>query len=591
MKVIVDIMYTHVDFLGNTLLREKVQAMMHIKMGIKEDSAFHSPSYKAGHWDGIVDFYDKKEDKFLTGLLPQFMDGMRALKDQYPMLAYEIEDVRPPQIMHHDSMDESIVLGNGDEEPITLRPYQYNAVKKALESQVQILNLATNAGKTECASGIMQQLMPHVKRGERLAFFCNSKEIFHQGAERVRKRLNLKEKDIGKIGDGKFDIKNKKIVFVMIPTLASALKDPKKGISFTPKERVIKFIAEEITPKFRNTVNTRQLIRNYLKNCNLDTRVWKDSEEQLMYIAYDQRFTDKGAQMQLNKYVVEFDKIMEKKNKKKYKKFKEVKEFMESVRVAIQDEAHEINGATVFDTMTQLPNAQYRIALTGTVDQKNKMLWQRMQCVYGSDLFKVSNEYLIGQGVSSKPVIRMIPITEPKDIELVGNYLEAYKKGISENDARNRIIAQTASWYLRNRPGGVLISVNHIEHGERIQKILREEFGFDSDFTHGSLDMEDRDEYLRRFSTKESRVLIASSILDQGVDIKSIGMLLMSGGNKSLRQNLQRIGRGLRLNGIDGNTVLVFDFYDMTNKHLLSHSKERLKIYQNESFDVRMLGE
>lgn len=584
-------MYTHVDFLGNSLLREKVQAMMHIQMGVKEDSAFHSPSYKAGHWDGITDFYNKTDDSFLTGLLPQFLEGMRLLKDQYPLLAYEIEDVRPSPIMHQDSMDKEIVLGNGDEEPITLRPYQYDAVKKALESQVQILNLATNAGKTECASGIMQQLMPYVVRGERLAFFCNSKEIFHQGAERVRKRLNLTENDIGKIGDGKFDIKNKKIVFVMIPTLASALKDPKKGLSFTHKERVTKFLAEDIAPKFKNTMNTRQLIRNYLKNCNLDTKVWHDVKAILEHLAHDPQFTDKSVQMHLNRYVVDFDKVMEKKNKKKYKKYKEVKEFMLSVRVAIQDEAHEINGATVFDTMTQLPNAQYRVALTGTVDRKNKMLWQRMQCVYGNDLFKVSNEFLIGQGVSSRPVIRMIPITEPRDIELVGSYLEAYKKGIAENEARNRVIAQTASWYLRNRPGGVLISVNHIGHGEKIQQILKEEFGVDSDFTHGSLDMADRDEYLRRFSKKETRVLIASSILDQGVDIKSIGMLLMSGGNKSLRQNLQRIGRGLRLNGIDGNTVLVFDFYDMTNKYLLGHSKERLKIYENEQFDVKMLGE
>ncbi|UJH95590.1 DNA helicase [Bacillus phage vB_BtM_BMBsp2] len=589
MKVTVDIMYTSVDFQGDTLLQEKVHDMMHLAMGIKEEGAFHSRAYKSGHWDGITDFYDKKEDKFHTGLLPQFLEGMRALKNQYANLAYEIDDIRPPQLMHHDSMDEKIVLGNGDKDPITLREYQYNAVKKALESQVQILNLATNAGKTECASGIMQQLLPHIKRGERIAFFCNSREIFHQGAERVSKRLNLKEKDIGKIGDGKFDIKHKKVVFVMVPTLASALKDPKKGLSFTPKERVVKFIAEEIVPKFKGTANTRHLMRNFIKNCKLETRVWKDAEEQLMYIAYDNKFTDKSAQMQLNKYVVEFDKIMQKKNKKKYTKYKEVAEFMDSVRVAIQDEAHEINGTTIFDTISRLPHAQYRIALTGTVDQKNKMLWQRMQCIYGNDLFKVSNDYLIEQGVSSRPVIRLFPITQPKDIDLADTYLEAYKLGIAENDHRNTVIAQCASWYLKNKPGGVLISVNHIEHGLRIQNILKEKFEVESDFTNGSLHMDDRNEYLRRFSTGESRVLIASSILDQGVDIQSIGMLLMSGGGKSLRVNLQRIGRGLRLNGIDGNTVQVFDFYDQTHKYLLEHSKERLKIYKNENFDVKLL--
>ncbi|QXN70836.1 putative intein containing helicase/endonuclease protein [Bacillus phage vB_BspH_TimeGriffin] len=1021
MKIIVDTMYTTVDFEGNTLLKEKVQYMAHHELGVKVDGAQYSPAYRNGVWDGISDFYDMKENKFHTGLLSQFLEGLRKLMEKDPNIKYEIEDVRPSAVVHPDSIDEKIVLGNGDEEPITLRDYQYDSVKAVFREQVGIVNVATNGGKclvdysnlitskgvmtlrefflqagedtndrgekvvpytgdialvnrygkfekpthltfngtrkvreirghrgtknvvtlnhpllvvdtdgtfvwkksqdikvgdylvgrvgdnvygsnslvqseeeayalgaiiaegyigrdhliefttnkpeisarlrkyllgltdkpnynlytektqttadqfrlhdkkavvawhekfdiaygvakdkcvpqcilespkhiqlaflsgylesecsinkqkgcidvtsasytlinqvnlmlrnmgfvptvrkkvvkgyesndyyvlalgstdsialleeltfisdkrkkqledyyeavsqrkrnnkkeavpfgkalaesyresyrkedvpkgfrkkftipssisksrlrslieefpngdrdmlavlneltsdhyvyeevvevkdigevptfdvhmpethsfisdgiinhnTEIASGFMQQVLPYLKRGERIAFFTHSKEIFHQSAERIGKRLNLKPREIGKIGDGKFDIKNKKIVFVMVPTLVSALKDPKKGIKFTQKERVIKFIAEEITPKFRNTKNTRQLLRNYIKNCKLTTQIWKSAEEQLMYIAYDNKFTDKSAQMQLNKYVVEFDKIMEKKNKNKYKKYKDTMEFIESVKVMIADEVHHSKAETWFSSLSLCNNATYRVGLTGTVDKKDKMGWQRLQAIFNQVVVRVSNEFLIDKGISSKPTIRLLPIQEPRDIELVGTYLEAYKRGIVENELRNKVIVDLAEGYRKKRPGGILISVKEIDHGDRILSSLRER-GIEVEFIHGGSDADHRSRQLERFSKGDLKILVASTIIDEGVDMKSIGCMILAAGGKSMRQQLQRIGRGLRLNGIDGNSVMVFDFYDQTNSFLLRHSNERIKIFKEENFDVKVVG-
>ncbi|MCB5366927.1 DEAD/DEAH box helicase family protein [Collinsella aerofaciens] len=895
MKVIIGTMYTYVDFESDTLLQEKVHSIMHKEMGVKVDGAFYSRAYRAGVWDGITDFYDMKEDKFHTGLLQLFLSGMRKLKESDPTITYTIEDERPRPLLHHDSIDEEIVLGNGDEDPITLRDYQYEAVKKVFEEQVGIVNAATNSGKcvtkfsnlltsegimtveeffnragykaetkeevvpytgdiklvnrygklekpshltfngmkpvrkivtdsgleekvtynhpllvvtengsfewrkaedikvgdflvtrlgdnvygsdttvaneeeayylgalfntpngvakdkkipqyimeapkniqlaflsgyleyesaietdkaqieitsaskdlliqiqlllknmgilatlrekevrgheqsyygslnirakyavellslinfkteqrqkqakevvtsgskeikskmeslinehlffdevtaieecgkeptfdvcmpethsfiadsivnhnTEIAAGVMQQVLPYLKRGERIAFFCGSKEIFHQSAERVKKRLNLKDKDIGKIGDGKFDIKNKKIVFVMIPTLVSALKDPKKEVKFTHKERVIKFIAEEIAPKFRNTANTRQLLRNYIKNCKLTTKVWESALEHLQYIAYDNRFNDKSAQMQLNKYVVEFEKIMEKKAKSKYKRYKETMDFIESIKVIINDECHHAKSDTWFNCMSLCENAQYRVGLTGTVDKKDKMGWMRLQALFADVIVKVSNDYLINRGVSSKPIIRVIPIREPRNLELINNYLEAYRLGIVENEERNNTIVKLVEAYKKRKPGGVLISVREIEHGNRILEKLREK-GYDAEFIHGGSDSDHRENTLRRFSKGELKIMVASTIIDEGVDMKSIGCMILAAGGKSMRQQLQRIGRGLRLNGIDGNSVMVFDFMDLTNRFLKNHSLERISIFKEEKFDVKLLGQ
>lgn len=589
-------MYTQVNFKGNTLLREKVHGMAHHELGVKVDGAFYSRAYKAGVWDGITDFYDMKEDKFHTGLLQHFLAGIRKLQEKDPSITYELDDIRPPQLVHPDSLDNPIVLLNGEADPITLikgdyeRGYQYESVQQVFREQVGIVNVATNGGKTEIASAIMQQVLPYLKNGERIAFFTHSKEIFHQSADRVGKRLGLQEKDIGKIGDGKFDIDNKKIVFVMVPTLISALKDPKKGVKFTAKEQIVKFIAENIAPKFQNTVNTRQLLRNYIKNCTLTTKVWKSAEEQLMYIAYDNKFTDKSAQMQLRKYMAEFDKIMEKKNKTKYNKYKQTMEFMDSVKVMIGDEIHHAKSDTWYTSLSMCGNAVIRVGLTGTVDKKDKMGWQRLQALFNQITIKVSNEYLIERGISSKPTIRLVPIQEPRDLELVGNYQEAYKRGIVENDVRNEMVSKLAVAYKKQRPGGILISVREIDHGNRILELLRAE-GLDADFIHGGSDDTHRTGMLDKFSKGQLDILLASTIIDEGVDVKSIGCMILAAGGKSMRQLLQRIGRGLRLNGIDGNTVIVFDFYDQTNKYLLDHSHERLKVYKEEKFNVKQFGE
>jgi len=582
-------MYSYVDFEQNFILQEKVQNIMHDQLGVRVDGSQFSRAYKAGVWDGIQDFYDSKNNCFHTGLLPQFLEGLRKLQEKEPKLTYEIDDVRPSPLVHPDSIDETIVLGNGEEEPITLRDYQYESVKKVFEEQVGIVNLSTGAGKTEVAAGVMQQIQPHLKRNEKIAFFTHSKELFHQSAQRISKRLDIKENKIGKIGDGKFNVKNKQIVFVMIPTLVSALKNPKKGVSFTHKDRVVKFIAEEITPKFKNTANTRQLLRNYIKNCTLTTKVWESALEILQYIAYDNKFTDKSAQMELNKYVVEFDKIMTKKNKKKYTKYKDTLEFLESVKVMIADEVHHSKSDTWFNNLSLCTNADYRIGLTGTVDKKDKMGWQRLQALFSHITSKVSNDFLIGRGISSTPTIRMIPITEPRDVELVDEYQEAYTKGIVENDVRNEAIVKLALGYKQRKPGGVLISVKEIDHGDRILELLRERGAY-ADFIHGGSDDSHRTEVLDKFSKGDLDIMVASTIIDEGMDMNSIGCMVMGAGGKSMRQVLQRIGRGLRLNGIDGNKVMIFEFYDQTNKFLLNHSKERKKIYENENFDVKILN-
>ncbi|AOZ62365.1 helicase 2 [Bacillus phage SBP8a] len=579
--------YTTVDFQNNVKLQDEVREYMHHQLGLKDPNAIHSRVYKLGHWDGITDYYDMKNDKFPTGFLDKFLEGIRHMQTYIKMLTYTIEDDRPSPLIHQDSIDEEItVMKKG--EVLTLHDYQYASVKQSLAEQTGVVNLATNAGKTFQATGLIKILQPLLDRDERICFMVHSKDILQQARDSICEGLGIDIKETGLIGEGKFDVKNKKLVFAMSPSLASALSDPKKGVSLTAKERMFKKMSEDIAPRFIGTVNTKTLIKNFLKNWTPKTKNDLEIEEALTVLAYDNTYSQAKVQMELMGFKVKFEKVLEKKNKKNFDKWKQANDFVNSVRVLIADECQRAKGDTWYNNVLAMENAQYRIGLTGTVDPKDVIMKHRLEALFGNIIAKVSNDEMIKRGISSKPRIRVLEVKEPRSIELAENYLEAYKLGIAENDYRTGLGVKMAITFYEAKKAGVVLTVTHIEHGNRAVAMLQEK-GYEVGFLHGDLTLEERTDLLTRFDNNELHFLVASTIIDEGISINSIGCMVLLNGGKSMRQILQRIGRGLRLNGVDGNQTVIFDFVDMTHRILKSHSKERLRLYKEEKFDVKLV--
>ncbi|AAY52892.1 DNA helicase [Listeria phage A511] len=579
MRIVVDIMNTRVLFdKEEEAIKKRFLRDMHQKLGVKVDGFFFSPAYKSGHWDGIQDFYDFKTNTFPTGLLPQVQEILGAMQND-AVFQFEIIDDRPDPFLTVEDLDSEITLIGDDGGDIQLRDYQYDSVKSIIENYSGIINIATNGGKTEIASGIIQQILPHLESGERIAFFTHSSSIFNQSIDRIEKRLGIK---VGRLGNGKKDIRQ--VTFVMIPTLTAFLKDPEVGLKLTHKERVIKKLAKEVVPRFTMQKNHRKLLNIYIENNRPKNKVEEDIKARLEDLLYSCG-TDSEVLMGLKGFNAEYEKIIEKKNKKLYDKNKQAREFLSSVSVMIADEAHHTSSETWYNSLMSCDNAMYRVALTGSIDKENKMLWQRMQGVFGQITARTSNETLITLGHSAKPTIKIFPIKAPTDIENVDNYATAYEKGIVENDYRNLLIAKLAKmWYDKDK--GVLIIVNRIEHGNRLSELL-ESLEVSHYFIHGDLDIDLREQQLQNMRDGKLKVMISTSIVDEGVDISGIDALILGAGGKSLRQTLQRVGRALRKKKQGENTCQVFDFKDMTHRFLLSHSDQRRQIYVDENFEIQ----
>ncbi|MNW28275.1 ATP-dependent RNA helicase SrmB [compost metagenome] len=555
-------------------------------LALKKPGYFFSPSFRNGFWDGKEHFFDKKSNSFPTGLLTHVKVALSLVEgvEDIEKVNVNIEDTRK---LRDIPVEESIELFEPDEPGgiITLRDYQYDAVNAAVRQFRGIVNVATNGGKTEIASGIIKQILPHLKPSETILFVTHSKEIFHQSAARIEKRLNIR---VGKVGDGSWDVKP--VTLVMVPTVSKYISKPtEKSISYTKEMKGVRFVVELLKDSIAKGLGNRKqmidAVRVLTQTVESDEDKKFHDEEAAIDILTEIITSNKDNDSCLKQFEVlkkDLKKYQDKKIKAALKKHEEVLKFLGSAFCFIGDEVHHASSTSWYDTLMLCHNAAYRIGLTGTIDRKDEINFMRLLGCMEDTLTKISNDFLIKRGFSAKPTIYLETINTPS-IDGKASWQEAYRLGIVENEHRNQRIAEkVANRYEAGK--GCLVIVNHMKQGELLKGLL-DKMGVECEFTNGSRTSDDRLDILDDMKKGKLKVLIATSILDEGVDISGINCLWMGAGMKSFRQILQRVGRGLRKKE-DGSGLEVYDFLDLHNPHLAKHTMERYQYYKDENFDI-----
>lgn len=548
-------------------------ALVDSELAVKVPNYYFNPSFRAGYWDGKEHFFSKRDSTFPTGLLWKVTDLFEDVEVIDERTGIKQVDI-PEKIQLFEPTAEGGV--------ITLRDYQYEAVETALKRKRGIVNVATNGGKTEIAGGIIKCLLPTLQKGETILFLTHSKEIFHQSAERLAKRLGI---EVGKVGDGIWDVKP--LTFVMIPTVSKYLKRVTKlnEKQYTKGMRSIRFLIKFLGQHIKKGEENRAIMIQALEVLEEEDEKHRDQTaiDILTEIISENKTDEKcwKAFQELKEKLAEFE---EAKLAKLNEAYERTMNLLKSAVCIIGDEAHHSSSSTWYDTLMLCENAAYRFGLTGTVDKKDVINTMRLYGCMGSILVKISNEFLISRGYSAKPTIYLQVVN---NIEISGvEWQDAYRIGIVENEYRNRLITEkVVEKYEEGK--GCLIIVNHIKHGEILQKML-EDMGVECEFTHGKRDSEDRERFLKEMKAGKLKVLIATSILDEGVDISGINCLWLASGGRSYRQVLQRIGRGLRKKE-DGSGVEIYDFLDYTSKYLIQHTQERYSYYKQEGFEIKKI--
>jgi len=263
----------------------------------------------------------------------------------------------------------------------------------------------------------------------------------------------------------------------------------------------------------------------------------------------------------------------------------EAQHLIESAEVLFLDECHGVGSDTYYTVATLCP-AYYRYGLSATpldrTDGANLMLI----AATGEMLIDIPLKELVERGINPGADIIFDKVTEPV-LKKNCRYPTAYKKGVSENE---QLLDKVVEWaeIFANQGLNVLILCEEIQHGKTIDEALwnKPSKMIPHQFIHGTEDTDIRQGALESFSKRRLPVLIASTILDQGVDTDAIDALILAGSRKSKIKTLQRLGRGLR-----GKKLIVVEFSNFCHKYLLEHSYQRLCDYKNEEcFPIHSSG-
>ena len=246
---------------------------------------------------------------------------------------------------------------------------------------------------------------------------------------------------------------------------------------------------------------------------------------------------------------------------------------------AFIDEAHHLGNPTgIYTKVLHQMLAPLKIGFTATLPTR-KIAQMTLEGTLGSVIGELTIEEAVEKGIIARPRIRLIKVPKNEKIRKLRKYQDVYETGIVLNRARNRLIIKETK-KLISEGNTVLILVVRISHGDALVDLAKRLYGLNIPFVQGVTDSEVRDQVKKKLKNKSIKVVIATAVFREGVNIPSLNVIINSCGGKSEIMTLQAVGRGLRATE-DKKEAIVIDFLDLSHYYLINHVGERLSLYSD----------
>lgn len=250
----------------------------------------------------------------------------------------------------------------------------------------------------------------------------------------------------------------------------------------------------------------------------------------------------------------------------------EIQLLVGDVKAMFVDEIHHAGSASYTNILPEIDHVYYRFGFTGTFlrnDSKSLDMWGFLSNVlYRYPAFKAMQDGFL------------TPI-EVTTHELPGRKSPSYPKEYDNNYCGgeymlNKIkeICQDAGDYEQ-----ILILVKNKDKAGKIIHEFLEAFGIQNSYISGDDKKEVINSTIRAFNEKKIRILIGSSVIGEGIDVRSTDQLIMAQGGKSEIVIVQAVGRAVRL--FEGKKLArVHDFDFLGTKYMRKHLVQREDIYK-----------
>lgn len=269
------------------------------------------------------------------------------------------------------------------------------------------------------------------------------------------------------------------------------------------------------------------------------------------------------------------------------------------IDMVIVDEAHHARAETYFKVVTSCINAIATYGLSGTLfaNDLEKYDWTDIHS-FSLDESRICGLFgKVEDEITYDQLVDLGYLTDCKVYQIESNIQGKQYKNFSlvaptviENEKRLQMMAD-AIVHCEKELGyqRFMCYVRVREAGERFMRYLAERGvksliafgGKQNAFLNelGEIEYVGKNKLFPKFASGEYGVLIATSALDEGVDVPQCDGIVLLAGGQSIRQVLQRVGRGFRL--AEGKKyAIIIDTYDKGNQMTKKHSNTRKKIYK-----------
>jgi len=447
------------------------------------------------------------------GKYPMFLSGLMPLLEDLDFITVKDKRTKP------DTNVEAVPVDLLD--GISMREYQSNAIRKCLMWKRGILWIPTRGGKTEVFAGLTKILTHKDEFKGNILIVVPDKMLMHQTYDRLILRG---VESVGKLGDGKKEVKNK--VFVGI----------------------------------------------------IDT---------LYNMARDEQY----------------------------------EEFFDKINCIIIDEVHHLGSDSYQFLAERCSHTEYTIGVSGTPFRGGQANLENpsdavLLGYFHQVIMQVTTQFLIDKGFIAEPNVFFLNYQMSSlPTYFMEDYHKVYNRFIVKNQERN-VLASKLAIRLSQLDFSTLLSVVRLEHGFKLLELIAEDipetifvsakFGILSAYTPElykelqedfavSTFTHDKKKYIQYpedfpyeswFAEKRYKVLIGSSVFDEGRDLPTLdGIILMGAGGKSEVKNIQRPARALTKSATTSR-VYIIDFNDTHHAYLRKHSELRKESYLRHSYKV-----
>ena len=217
------------------------------------------------------------------------------------------------------------------------------------------------------------------------------------------------------------------------------------------------------------------------------------------------------------------------------------KGWLEQWGCVILDESHRAPAKTFYRVINHFP-AKYRFGLTATPEREDG-LTPLLYFLFGDPIFEIDRKSLVAKGyltaVAVQPIFTVFnyPYYGPDDRNAM---LDTMVNDIE----RNMHIAAEVAGVVE---GGhtCLVLTGRVEHAELLTaKIQR--LGIRAEALLGKVKKPERDIIRKKMIVGELKVIVATSVADEGLDLPNLSAVFFTFPSKALARILQRSGRVMR---------------------------------------------